>query len=573
MNDIFFNLLYDHLLEWITLNDDVLDLSDDIWDDYGVFNLDVFNIKLENFDIFNFFLIKSFEKYLVTEFNFFDTIKITFKFFFKKKKILIVYLKYLYFTYNFLFIFNFKKIAFSLKRFRSFYDLFFMRCLLGNFLKFRVAQHIFNAKFFTLNNDKKINFKNFSKEYFPILSLFIFTDLCFMFKIRNLFLTLNFYNKVFLFHTTGIDSGHEGRKKQPIQVRSLSNIIWHLLFREQCTKINIKFLNFKYKALFFLTMLTHLQYVKRFKNRAVKFLKFIFELRQPYGLLKGKKLAVRKRFVVRKRSVNYLSFDKYENEIKKRKKMIFKKIRPICASLRDKLVVYRPRSKKFTKLLVYVNRAQGRDLFGNIVSYHKGGGNLFRYRLADYYYNTFRMPGIFLGYDYDNYRTGWVGLIKYINGCYGYILAASNMEVGSYLHFNDKSQWAVNVGSRVKISHIKKNNWIYNISKDKNGRGIYARAAGTGGLVLARQIKEGHVSVRLPSRKIIQIPNDNFVNLGKVSNENHFMEHFSKAGVGKIFNYRPHVRGEAMNAVDHHHGGKTKGGKKPKTPWGKIVVK
>jgi ribosomal protein L2 len=28
-----------------------------------------------------------------------------------------------------------------------------------------------------------------------------------------------------------------------------------------------------------------------------------------------------------------------------------------------------------------------------------------------------------------------------------------------------------------------------------------------------------------------------------------------------------------MNAVDHHHGGKTKGGKKPKTPWGRIVVK
>ena len=76
-----------------------------------------------------------------------------------------------------------------------------------------------------LNDDKKINFKNFSKEYFPILSLFIYTDLCFMFKIRNLFLTLNFYNKVFLFHTAGIDSGHEGRKKQPIQVRSLSNII------------------------------------------------------------------------------------------------------------------------------------------------------------------------------------------------------------------------------------------------------------------------------------------------------------------------------------------------------------
>jgi len=324
ISDIFLNFLYDHLLDWITLNDDVLDLSDETWNEYGIFNLEIFNIKLENFEVFNFFLVKDCEKYSSIEFNYLENISTTFNFFFfKKKKIVITYLRYLYFTYNFLFVFNFKKIIFSFKKFRSFYDVFFMRCLLGNFLKFRTAQHIFSTKFWMLNDDKKVNFKNFSKEYFPILSLFIYTDLCFMFKIRNLFLTLNFYNKVFLFHTAGIDSGHEGRKKQPIQVRSLSNIIWHLLFRERCAKINIKFLNFKYKAIFFLTMLTHLQYTKRFKNKAVKFLKFIFELRQPFGLLKGKKLAVRKRFVVRKRSVNYLSFDKYENDIKRRKKNDF----------------------------------------------------------------------------------------------------------------------------------------------------------------------------------------------------------------------------------------------------------
>lgn len=77
--------------------------------------------------------------------------------------------------------------------------------------------------------------------------------------------------------------------------------------------------------------------------------------------------------------------------------------------------------------------------------------------------------------------------------------------------------------------------------------------------------------VRLPSREIRKFSHKCFVNFGKVSNESHFLEHFSKAGVRYIFNYRPRVRGEAMNAVDHHHGGKTKGGKKPKTPWGKIV--
>lgn len=320
INNFFFNLLYDYLLEWILVNDDILDLSDDIWGAYITINIQNFNIKIEDFDQFNYFLIKDHEKYLVSETDFINIFKLTTNFFLKKKKILFVYLKYIYYTYNYLFIFNFKQFFLSFKKFRGFYDVFFMRCLLGNFLKYRVAEHIFTFKFLTLENEKKLNFKNFSKEYFPILSLFVITDLCFMFKLRNLFLNLNFYGKVFLFHTAGIDSGHEGRKKQPIQVRSLSNIIWHLLFREQCTKINIKFLNFKYKATFFLTMLTHLQHVKRFKNKKIRFLKFIFELRQHFGYLKGKKLAIRKRFVVRKRSINYLSLDKYVSEIKKRKK-------------------------------------------------------------------------------------------------------------------------------------------------------------------------------------------------------------------------------------------------------------
>jgi large subunit ribosomal protein L2 len=37
-------------------------------------------------------------------------------------------------------------------------------------------------------------------------------------------------------------------------------------------------------------------------------------------------------------------------------------------------------------------------------------------------------------------------------------------------------------------------------------------------------------------------------------------------------NWRPHVRGVAMNPIDHPHGGgegRTSGGRHPVTPWGK----
>jgi hypothetical protein len=70
-------------------------------------------------------------------------------------------------------------------------------------------------------------------------------------------------------------------------------------------------------------MLTHLKYVKRFKNKAVKFIKFIFELKQSFGFTRGKKLAIRKRFVVRKRSLSHFSFENYEKDLKKKKKNDF----------------------------------------------------------------------------------------------------------------------------------------------------------------------------------------------------------------------------------------------------------
>jgi ribosomal protein L2 len=86
--------------------------------------------------------------------------------------------------------------------------------------------------------------------------------------------------------------------------------------------------------------------------------------------------------------------------------MFFKKIRPISPSLRDKLVVRRLRSKKFTRLLLENKRSQGRNNYGSITSYCKGGGNSFQYRFVDYYNLSLKIPGIFLGYDFDNYRTG-----------------------------------------------------------------------------------------------------------------------------------------------------------------------
>lgn len=324
INDIFLQFYYKNIVQWVLIHEEILELSEDEWNKHMEFNLLQFNLDLKYSKSFGHYLLRSFKFFVISDTDCWENFKLSSLFVFKSKKIVNLYLKYIYYFFNFFFLYNFKKKLISFYQFRSFYDYFFMRGFMSNYLKFRGAKSLFSGKFYQLiNNNMKINFKNFMREYYPILSLFIITDLCFLFRPRNLFLILNFYGKVFLFHTAGIDNGHEGRKKQPIQVRCLSNILWHLLFRERCTKINIRYLNFKSKAIFFLTMLTHLKYVKRFKNKAVKFIKFIFELKQSFGYTRGKKLAVRKRFVVRKRSLSHFSFENYEKDLKKKKKNDF----------------------------------------------------------------------------------------------------------------------------------------------------------------------------------------------------------------------------------------------------------
>ena len=47
-----------------------------------------------------------------------------------------------------------------------------------------------------------------------------------------------------------------------------------------------------------------------------------------------------------------------------------------------------------------------------------------------------------------------------------------------------------------------------------------------------------------------------------------------KAGRKRWMGRRPHVRGTAMNPIDHPHGGgegRTKGGRHPVSPWGKLA--
>ncbi len=79
------------------------------------------------------------------------------------------------------------------------------------------------------------------------------------------------------------------------------------------------------------------------------------------------------------------------------------------------------------------------------------------------------------------------------------------------------------------------------------------------------------VSVKMPSGEIRKIAMVCMATIGQVGNLDHENVSIGKAGRSRWLGKRPHVRGVAMNPVDHPLGGgegKTSGGRHPVTPWG-----
>ena len=96
--------------------------------------------------------------------------------------------------------------------------------------------------------------------------------------------------------------------------------------------------------------------------------------------------------------------------------------------------------------------------------------------------------------------------------------------------------------------------------------GQLARAAGTYVQLVGRDA--GYALLRLASGEVRMVRGECMATIGAVSNPDQQNVSIGKAGRTRWRGWRPHVRGEAMNPVDHPLGGRTKGGRHPVSPWG-----
>jgi len=219
------------------------------------------------------------------------------------------------------------------------------------------------------------------------------------------------------------------------------------------------------------------------------------------------------------------------------------------------------------KLTEGLSKSGGRNNLGRTTTWHRGGGHKRTYRLVDFKRTKRDVVGTVERLEYDPNRTAFIALVTYADGEQAYILAPARLGVGDRVVAGARVD--VKPGNAAPVGNIPVGTILHNVELKPGKGGQLARSAGSYAQLVGRD--GAYSQVRLMSGEIRRLHNDCMASVGAVSNADHQNINRGKAGRRRWAGRRPHVRGVAMNPVDHPHGGgegRTSGGRHPVTPWG-----
>jgi large subunit ribosomal protein L2 len=197
------------------------------------------------------------------------------------------------------------------------------------------------------------------------------------------------------------------------------------------------------------------------------------------------------------------------------------------------------------------SKTGGRNNFGRITSFNKGGGNKRRYRIIDFKRDKDGVPAIVATVEYDPNRTCRICLLHYLDGEKRYILAPKGLTVGTKIESGPDAD--ILPGNALPLKNIPLGTLVHNIELQPKKGGQMVRAAGGSAQVMA---KEGaYVTLRLPSGEMRMVHNTCRATVGEVGNAEHENEALGKAGKARGLGRRMHVRGVVKSPRDHPHGG------------------
>lgn len=211
---------------------------------------------------------------------------------------------------------------------------------------------------------------------------------------------------------------------------------------------------------------------------------------------------------------------------------------------------------------------------GRITVRHRGGGFKRRIRLVDTK-RLFDDPYNVIRIEHDPNRSSKIALVQNRkNGNLAYILAYVGIKKGDVIRpfiKNEMSSEGQFPGQTMSLANVSIGTQIHNIENRPGGGGALVRSAGTLATLVGKE--NGMAIIKLPSKAMKKLKLECRATIGRVSNPDWHLRVIGKAGRNRNLGWRPTVRGVAMNAIDHPHGG-GKGGKSKgnhsQSPWGKI---
>jgi large subunit ribosomal protein L2 len=252
--------------------------------------------------------------------------------------------------------------------------------------------------------------------------------------------------------------------------------------------------------------------------------------------------------------------------------MPIKSFRPTTPARRfytvNKIATTRQKPEK--SLVFAITKSGGRNNTGRITMRHIGGGHRRFVRIVDFRREKNDISAKVQQIEYDPNRTALIALVAYTDGEKRYIICPEGLHVGDSIIAGENAP--IKIGNTLPLVNIPLGVEIHNVELSPMKGAELIRSAGLSSQILAKEGKFAHL--KLPSGEIRLIDLRCRATIGKVSNALHSSVTIGKAGRNRHRGRRPHVRGVAMNPIDHPLGGgegRAHGGRHPVSPWGWLT--
>lgn len=250
--------------------------------------------------------------------------------------------------------------------------------------------------------------------------------------------------------------------------------------------------------------------------------------------------------------------------------MGIKNYKPVTPGLRHRTV---PTFEEITStvpeksLLVALKKSGGRNNKGRVTARHRGGGHKRFYRIIDFKRDKHNILARVASIEYDPNRSAYIALLHYADGDKRYILAPEGLKVDNQIMSGETAE--VRTGNAMPVGMVPLGTFLHNVELQPGKGGQIARSAGSYVQLVAKEGDFAHL--KMPSGEVRLVKQNCYGTIGQIGNADHKNISIGKAGASRWRGIRPHVRGVAMNPVDHPMGGgegKSSGGRHPCSPWG-----